>query len=261
MNVNRMVARTTTAAAMAAVLSMGTVPGATAAGPARAPHRAAGATAEAGGGWHAAGLALSAADNRKVDAFLARAQRAERSISPEVRAVAYISHAQLIGFDNRLKSAGSLKRKVATSLKESPGESVDRALAGINDSVRYTLQWPDTRYSAGVTLASAVLAHWGNDAVKWSNTWGRKEGYKAINSAWRAPDAGQVFEIQFHTPESKRAQEMTHKLYEEQRLPSASPQRVMELREQQNVIFAAVPVPAGAEDVTAPAPRKPVSVG
>ncbi|MFF4223229.1 ATP nucleotide 3'-pyrophosphokinase [Streptomyces sp. L500] len=208
------------------------------------------------GGWHGDGLELNAADNKKVDTFLLRARRAERNISPQVRAAAVISHAQVIGFDHRLKSADSLKRKVATALKETPGRSVDQALAGISDSVRYTLQWPDGRYTSGVALASSVLAGWGDDNVKWSNTWNRPKGYKGVNSAWKEPRSGHVFEVQFHTPASKRAQEETHKLYEEQRLPTTTPERKKELQEQQDAIFAAVPVPAGAPELKAPASRR-----
>ncbi|MDT0447683.1 ATP nucleotide 3'-pyrophosphokinase [Streptomyces hesseae] len=208
------------------------------------------------GGWHGDGLDLNAADNKKVDAFLLHARRAERSISPQVKAAAAISHAQVIGFDHRLKSADSLKRKVATAMKETPGRTVDQTLAGISDSVRYTLQWPDGRYTSGVALASSVLAGRGDDSVKWSNTWSRPKGYKGVNSSWKEPRSGHVFEVQFHTPESKRAQEDTHKLYEEQRLPTTSPERKKELQAQQDAIFAAVPVPAGAPELTAPASRR-----
>ncbi len=210
------------------------------------------------GGWHRDGLVLNAGDNKKVDAFLARARKAERNISPQVRAAARLSHAQLIGFDHRLKSPDSLKRKVATAMKEHPGQSAEQALATMKDSVRYTLQWPDGRYAVGVTTAASLLSGWGNDSVKWSNTWGNKQGYKAVNSAWRAPHHGHTFEVQFHTPASKHAQEATHKLYEEQRLPTTTPARRKQLQEQQDALFAAVRVPAGAESLTAPVRRQPV---
>ncbi|MCC2275867.1 ATP nucleotide 3'-pyrophosphokinase [Streptomyces sp. ET3-23] len=244
--------RITTAALLTAALGLGPVTGAAAA-PVEKPAKSVSLRpAEGGGGWQGDGLSLNAEDNRKVDDFLDHAQRAERSISPMVRAAARISDATVVGFDHRLKSPDSLKRKVATSLKETPGETADQALARINDSVRYTLQWPDGRYVHGVALASSVLAAWGNDSVKWSNTWGRKQGYKAVNSAWRDPLEGHVFEVQFHTPQSKWAQEATHKLYEEQRLPSTTPERAKELQAQQDAIFAAVPVPAGAAELAAP---------
>ncbi|MGY5130130.1 hypothetical protein [Streptomyces nigrescens] len=77
-----------------------------------------------------------------MNGFVARARRAERAISPEVRAAARISRAELVGLDQRLKSPDSLKRKVATWMPESPGQTVDASLRKINDAVRFTLQWP-----------------------------------------------------------------------------------------------------------------------
>ncbi|WP_031173918.1 ATP nucleotide 3'-pyrophosphokinase [Streptomyces durhamensis] len=207
------------------------------------------------GGWKRDGLCLNAADNRKVDAYLAHAGAAERSISPEVRAVATLSHAVLVGFDSRLKSPDSLKRKVATDLKEHLGRNAADVLARLSDAVRYTLQWPDNRTVTGVTIASQALSAWGNDTTKWSNTWGREKGYKGLNTAWRAHGSLQLFEVQFHTPSSKWAQEVTHKLYEEERLPSTNPERKKELQDQQDAIFAAVPVPDGAPALAPPTPR------
>ncbi|MFJ9414852.1 ATP nucleotide 3'-pyrophosphokinase [Streptomyces sp. NPDC101227] len=250
------VTRAATAAALASALALGAVHTATASAPSATQTRA----GTPDGGWHQDGLSLNAADNKTVDAFVARARRAERSISPQVRAAARLSHADLTGFDQRLKSPDSLKRKVATRMRETPGRTVNASLAEINDAVRFTLQWPSGRYSRGVTTAAGLLSSWGNDSTRWTNTWPRAAGYKAINSAWREPRSGQRFEVQFHTPQSKAAQLDTHKLYEEQRLPGTSRERARELQEQQNAIFAAVPVPAGAERLTAPVRRLPAPV-
>ncbi|MGW1867771.1 ATP nucleotide 3'-pyrophosphokinase [Streptomyces mauvecolor] len=255
MNLIRTASRAATAAALAAALSAGSVHGAAAESPTDRTSKAHRLNQAADdGGWSGDGLSLTPADNAAVDAFYDRATKAEQTISPQVQAAARISRADVIGFDHRLKSPDSLKRKVATSLKEHPGQEVNEALAEIKDSVRYTLQWPDYRYAQGVTVASEVLSAWGNDSTKWSNTWARGKGYKAINSAWLAPSSQHLFEVQFHTPASKNAQEVTHKLYEEQRLPTTSPERARELQAQQDAIFAAVPVPPGAERLTAPAP-------
>lgn len=211
-------------------------------------------------GWRGDGLELSAADNSAVDAFLKQAEQAEQEISPRVRAAAVLSEAELIGFDQRLKSPDSLKRKVATSMKETPGQTVNQALATMKDSVRYTLQWPDGKYTSGVALAASLLSAWGDDSVKWSNTWDTPKGYKGINSAWREPRWGHAYEVQFHTPASKKAQLDTHRIYEEQRLPGTPPERVKELQAQQDAIFAAVPVPAGAAGLTGPAARVPAGL-
>ncbi|MFF9480915.1 ATP nucleotide 3'-pyrophosphokinase [Streptomyces sp. NPDC014733] len=261
MTASRTLTRAVTGAALAAALGLGAVH------PAAAVHPGgSGKTVVTGndalnhsspdGAWNQDGLHLDAADNAAVDAYAARARAAERSISPQIRAAARLSHAELVGFDQRLKSPDSLKRKVATWMGEERGRTVGQSLARINDAVRFTLQWPGKRYTAGVTAAATLLSSWGNDSAKWSNTWQRRTGYKAVNSGWRAPRSGQLFEVQFHTPESKAAQLETHKLYEEQRLPGTSPARARELQEQQNALFAAVPVPPGADRLTAPEPRR-----
>ncbi|MFI6686414.1 ATP nucleotide 3'-pyrophosphokinase [Streptomyces sp. NPDC050485] len=255
MNLSRTVSRAATAAALATALSAAAAHGAAAGPLTDKPSKAHGINRPADdGSWSGEGLSLNASDNAAVDHFYDRAKEAERTISPQVWAAARISGAEVIGFDHRLKSPDSLKRKVATSLKEHPGQPVNEALAEIKDSVRYTLQWPDGRYAEGVTIASKVLSAWGNDSIKWSNTWARAKGYKAINSAWREPSSHHAFEVQFHTPAGKYAQEATHKLYEEQRLPTTTPERARELQAQQDAIFAAVPVPPGADRLTAPAP-------
>ncbi|MEE1929955.1 ATP nucleotide 3'-pyrophosphokinase [Streptomyces sp. TRM 70351] len=212
------------------------------------------------GGWRQGDLALNASDNAAVDAFMARARTAEKDISPQIRTVASWSGAELVGFDQRLKSEDSLKRKIATWLTADPDQTVHEALDGLNDSVRYTLQWEDGAYTDGVRTAAGMLGAWGHESVRWSNTWKNRTGYKGINAAWRDPMHGHTFEVQFHTPASHEAAVATHPLYEEQRLPGTSPERKAELQRQQGRIFAAVPVPAGAPSLTEPAPARPARV-
>ncbi|MGR4880483.1 ATP nucleotide 3'-pyrophosphokinase [Streptomyces sp. LARHCF249] len=265
MTITRTVTRAAIAAALTTALGTGIASTAMAvpAGPAKTGTSQTATAQQPGDGWTGeGGLSLSPADNKRVDDYVENAERAERAISPQVRAAAWIAGAEVIGFENRLKSPDSLKRKVATSLREHPGQSAEAGLATLGDAVRYTLQWRDDQYTDGVTTAAQVLSSWGNDSTKWSNTWGRTDGYRGLNTGWRAPRSGQLFEVQFHTPASKWAQEATHKLYEEQRLPGTSPERKKELQEQQNALFAAVPVPAGADRLTAPAaPRVPAPLG
>ncbi|RLU82990.1 ATP nucleotide 3'-pyrophosphokinase [Streptomyces griseocarneus] len=261
MSINRTLHHAAAATALTAALGTASLPGAFAQGPHPAPSgKAAAARAQQradGGGWRGDGLSLSASENRKVDEFLARTREAEQAISPEMRAVAVAGHATLIGFDQRLKSEDALKRSVASSLRS--GQNVDAALARIGDSLSYTLEWPDGRYTKGVGAASSMLASWGNDNVRWANAWGRENGAKGIGSSWRDPQSGHVFEVQFHTPSSKWAQDVTRKLREEQRLRGTSAERARELQEQQEAIFASIPVPDGAPTLGAPPARRPVT--
>ncbi|WEH43425.1 ATP nucleotide 3'-pyrophosphokinase [Streptomyces sp. AM 2-1-1] len=238
-SIRPVVSRTAVAVTVAAVLSLGSA-----------------AAADEPQGWKGeGGLTLTADENNRVDAYLDRARKAERTISVQVRTAAALAGGELVAFDQRLKSPDSLKRKVATALVEESGRNVDTVLAGITDAVRYTLQWQDSTYTAGVVQASHTLDGWGNDSTKWSNTWGRAKGYRALNTGWRAPRSGQLFEVQFHTPASKHAQEVTHRLYEEQRLPSTGAERKQQLQREQDALFAAVPVPSGAATLTAPGVR------
>lgn len=80
-----------------------------------------------------------------------------------------------------------------------------------------------------------------------TNSWGGA-GYQGINSHWM-DSSGHVFEVQFHTPESFAAKQMTHPMYDEIRAPATSSDRVIELAREQRRIFSAVPRPAGAETI------------
>ncbi|MFC7471382.1 SDR family NAD(P)-dependent oxidoreductase [Actinomadura keratinilytica] len=222
--------RTALCGALAAVLALGP---------------AAVAAAEEPGGWKGeGGLTLTSGENNTVDAYVERAREAEHSISVQVRAAAAMSEAEVVGFDQRLKSPDSLKRKVATALAEQPGRNVDTVLA--QHHRRRALHPPVGRRRLHLRRRHRRrhARYWRNESVKWSNTWGRTSGYKGLNTGWRAPRSGQLFEVQFHTEASKNAQETTHKLYEEQRLPSTGPERKQQLQREQDAIFAAVPVPA-----------------
>ena len=64
----------------------------------------------------------------------------------------------------------------------------------------------------------------GFELVKLKNLW-TEEQYKGINSQWRRPETGLRFEVQFHTPESLEAKELTHKAYERIRGPASPAER------------------------------------
>lgn len=240
--VTRVVTSSVTRAVLAAALAAAvTVPAATA------------NAAEEKAGWEKDGLRLSSQENEAVDEFLDRAERAENNISQQVRTVASFSDAELVGYDHRLKTEDSLKRKIATWLRADPTQSVHEALEDVNDSIRYTFQFPEREYADGARTASRMLADFGHRNLRWSNTWKNRTGYKAINTAWADARTLHKFEIQLHTPASRQAATDTHPLYEEQRLPDTSPERAEELAARQGEIFAAVPVPAGAAELRAPA--------
>ncbi|MFD7665217.1 ATP nucleotide 3'-pyrophosphokinase [Streptomyces sp. NPDC059788] len=206
-------------------------------------------------GWSWDGLYIDAADLRKVNVYLVRARKAERTITPQVRSIARRTKATVVGLNDRLRSPEAVKRSVARDMQDNPTRTMDEALEKINDSVRYILQWPDASYVKGVNDTTKLLGQWKNANLRWSNTWARPRGYKGINTAWRANNSGHPYELQFHTPKSRAAQTRTRALYEEAHRPNTSSQRRAQLTGQLNRAFATVPCPAGSQLLNGPRRR------
>lgn len=198
------------------------------------------------------GLRLSPEENAAADRFLAQAKDAESNITPVVMGIRdEVPGAETVGYpDFVLKSADSFKRKLATDLSESLTRDLDSAFAEMKDSVRYTLKLPGegAAYTDGVNTAISRLQDAGFENVKFKNAWG-KVGYQGINTFWRDPQTGHVFEMQFHTQESFDAKMVTHDLYEQARIPGVPDARAKELKAAQDQIFGAVPRPIGATDI------------
>jgi len=154
---------------------------------------------------------------------------------------------RLVGFENRLKGKARLAEKVAKSVDEL-GRTVDDAFVTVKDAIRYTLCYPDDGYAQGVYADCERLERAGFGRVDRENSW-TKEQYKGINSRWRVPENGQLFEVQFHTEASYAAKEETHPAYEKLRVgvPTKAEQR--ELEEFQRQVTARIPNPPGAAEI------------
>jgi hypothetical protein len=205
------------------------------------------------GSWHGEGdLHLSRSENAAADRFLARAKSAESRISPVVTDIKDgVPGAELAGYPEYvLKDTESFKRKLATTLSRNVDRDVGTALADMKDSVRYTMKFPGegSSYANGVGTVLDRFQSAGFENVKFKNTWG-SPAYQGINSFWRDPETGHLFEMQFHTQESFDAKMVTHGLYEEQRLPGISTERRLELAAEQNRILGSVPAPQGASGI------------
>ena len=88
----------------------------------------------------------------------------------------------------------------------------------------------------------------GFELIKLKNLWADDQ-YKGINSQWRRPETGLRFELQFHTPESLEAKELTHKAYERLRGPHASPAERRELEDFQRRVNAFIVTPPGTAEI------------
>ncbi|MFJ3433504.1 hypothetical protein ACIPMU_08080 [Streptomyces cyaneofuscatus] len=192
------------------------------------------------------GLRLDREANAAADDFMRRSAVAEPRITESMQGIAgRVDDGRLIGLEYRLKGDDSLKRKLATDLLEDSAVAPSRALADIKDSIRYTMEIPGRSYTQGVRQAINDLQAKGFENITFKNTWD-SAGYKGINSTWRDPVSGQIFELQFHTADSFVAKMDGHALYEKERLPGNSPDELAAIRTEQSELFGKVPVPRDA---------------
>jgi hypothetical protein len=153
---------------------------------------------------------LDVADNSRVDAECDRiAKREEGKISPTLGAIeSQDPDRRLVGFEHRLKGRDRIKEKVYNGiklLKHSPEEAVSL----VPDTIRYTFQYRESRYTQGVWTDIERLNGEGFKLDKLKNYWSDDQ-YKGINSTWIEPDTGQRLEVQFHTRISFEAKQLTH---------------------------------------------------
>jgi hypothetical protein len=154
----------------------------------------------------------------------------------------------LAGLEHMLKGEDRLKEKAADVLLVEAHLTTGQALAKIPDAVRFTLVYSQEYYAHGVISDVQRVNEEGFELVKLKNLW-EKEQYKGINSQWRSPDIGLRFEIQFHTPESLEAKELTHDAYERLRCSGISLAERAELEAYQKQVNELIATPPGASEI------------
>ena len=153
----------------------------------------------------------------------------------------------LAGLENSLKGMDRLAEKVTLDMRKK-GVAVDQAVANVKDAIRYTFCYSEYAYAEGVYADCDRLTDAGFELVECRNSWDREQ-YKGVNSRWRVPVNGQMFELQFHTQASLDAKEETHWAYERLRVGVPTPAEQRELEDYQKRVTARVPVPPGAHDI------------
>jgi len=172
----------------------------------------------------------------------------EKTVTPAMlRIEAEDPDRHLAGLEHRLKGKERLAEKVTFDVTKK-GVTVEQALGNVKDAIRYTLCYPEDRYTEGVYADCDRLDAEGFELVERRNSWD-EEQYKGINSRWRVPGNGQLFEVQFHTQASLDAKEETHWAYEKLRVGIPTPTEQKELEEYQKRITSGVPIPPGALDI------------
>jgi hypothetical protein len=154
----------------------------------------------------------------------------------------------LSGLKHMLKGEDRLKEKIADALRARPGLTATQALSIVPDPVRFTFTYDPDRYADGVLADVERLKGIGLEEVKLKNLWS-DEQYKGINSQWRRPETGLRIEVQFHTPASLEAKELTHKAYERIRSTDTSPTERSELEAFQRRVNALLDTPPGTTEI------------
>jgi hypothetical protein len=180
-------------------------------------------SAEPPGSWRGdGGRYLDTVANAEVEKRCEGIAEVEREVvSPAMRAIeAHDPERRLAGFDHRLKGLDRIKGKVAEDVLFK-SRTADQALANVNDPIRYTFQYGESTYTAAVHEDIGRLKERGFEQVELRNSWADCH-YRGINSRWREPVTGQLFEVQFHTQTSYEAKQLTHGAYERLRNPVTS---------------------------------------
>jgi hypothetical protein len=155
---------------------------------------------------------------------------------------------RLAGLKHMLKGEDRLKEKIAERLRYHPDWTAKQSIAEVPDAVRFTLAYSESRYTDGVRADVERLKAAGFELIKLKNLW-TKEQYRGINSQWRAAETGLRFEVQFHTPTSFEAKELTHEAYERLRDPTTSKTEEVQLEDYQRWVTSKVPLPPNVFEI------------
>jgi hypothetical protein len=202
------------------------------------------------GSWSGEGdSCLSRADNERVEAECDRiADREREKITPAMREVENQDpDRNLVGLEDCRKGRDRIKEKIYNDinfLRRSPEEAVSL----VSDTIRFTFQYTEARYTQGVWADIGRLEEQGFEQRTRKNFWSDDQ-YKGINSQWIEPESGQRFEVQFHTRISFEAKQLTHDAYERLRTKKADKFEELVLEAFQKKVSAEVPVPPGAIDI------------
>jgi hypothetical protein len=187
--------------------------------------------------------------------LVSRAMAEEPAVTASLERAAGGNGSRLVGLENKLKTEASLTRKMADlSLDLADDIPADQAVrsvsSNIKDVLRYTVESDTGNYAAAYERTVQDLESQGFTRLASKNTWAEPGSplagpYRGINESWRTAE-GQVFEVQFHTPESFATKMATHDMYGEVRSVDVSPERTAELIRIMTEMSDRIPVPRGA---------------
>lgn len=126
------------------------------------------------------------------------------------------------GEDHTYKSNNSIKSRVARNIEKAAekGKTIteEQAISDLGDTLRYTMTFPDDRYSEGVRNAITEITDESTglqfEDNKVMSSWAPGGQYAGINTTMVDKATGFKTELQFHTKSSYEAKNDLHNNYE-----------------------------------------------
>ena len=175
----------------------------------------------------------------------------EPEITADLTKISNDTGVSMIGLEHRVKTKDSFLRKVGTDSNHSlDAQVITDTINSTNDVIRYTYQDnPLNLTNAYMNVTDAMKAK-GYEVIRVKNTWlDKHSAYKGVNCIFKAP-SGQKFEVQFHTPESFKIKDgPMHKLYEQSRLETTTPEKQAELNKKMFELSAQLEVPVNIDRI------------
>jgi len=167
-----------------------------------------------------------------ADKLLAEAKANEPKITTDLRRIAALSGAKMIGLEDRFKSKESLVRKLQDKADYTK-IPIEKLAKRNNDTLRYTYLFSENDYVQRLAPIQAYFEKEDYQIVKIFNAWelagtAADTGYRGINMTIISSQK-QKFELQLHTMKSFKLKNETHGLYEEFRNPQTSEARKIEI--------------------------------
>lgn len=151
---------------------------------------------------HEGKASVPSTERKLAEKIYAKAEKAEQTVTKDLSTLAKNTGGTMEGLEFKLKSVDSMERKF-----------IKEKVSNIGDALRYTTMFSTEKLASGANIIMSELEKMGYKKLKVKNTFEEGSSYVGINTTFEKD--GQVFELQFHTPESLHVKEhLNHKLYE-----------------------------------------------
>lgn len=137
---------------------------------------------------------------REARGLRERALAEEPSTTETLKKITDANNGQMEGLKNRVKTTDSLARKIDMDAKREYNGDRAEAAANVSDALRYTLTFPDNRYTEGLKSTIKTLEAEGYSVDRVKNFWIEGDPYQGTNI--KVSRNGMTIEVQVHTPES-----------------------------------------------------------